>query len=101
TTKSVALLDLQDRPGVTTADISVCHWLKVKYFRKGTYVYSYATSDKDNNELNMGIKEKFVYIAVGGSYEYGNKNESIIPNVWLHNCFVVNSTSETIDVYMN
>ena len=38
-------------------DLTVCTWLHVLYFREKTYVYSYATSDKDNNELNLGMSE--------------------------------------------
>ncbi|KAK7027877.1 hypothetical protein SK128_012577 [Halocaridina rubra] len=44
----------------TLSDLSVCLWFKIFYFRKtSSYVFSYATSDKDNNEMNLGISTPY------------------------------------------
>ncbi|XP_063609108.1 uncharacterized protein LOC134783242 [Penaeus indicus] len=53
-TTSLALLKL-DRGSEVMSELTVCTWLQVHHFREKTYVFSYATSDRDNNELNMGI----------------------------------------------
>ncbi|KAK4294081.1 hypothetical protein Pmani_033268 [Petrolisthes manimaculis] len=85
------LLQQQSTPSPDTilVNLTVCSWLNVHHFREKTYVYSYATSDKDNNELNMSIREDKVFIAVGSKYLYGNSNTNFLPGVWYHVCFVV------------
>ncbi|XP_063590684.1 C-reactive protein 1.1-like [Penaeus indicus] len=91
--KAVTLLDLESSQPLK--DLSVCTWLKVTYFREETYVYSYATSDKRNNELNMGIKENTVRIAVAGEYFSEYASQSYVPDVWYHSCFVLRSDNES------
>ncbi|XP_050740132.1 uncharacterized protein LOC127010309 isoform X2 [Eriocheir sinensis] len=74
------------------SSLSVCLWLKVNFFREKTYVFSYATSDKDNNELNMSIKETSMFLAVGAKYLYGLRNASYVPGIWYHVCATVNDS---------
>ncbi|KAG0726210.1 Gamma-aminobutyric acid receptor subunit rho-3 [Chionoecetes opilio] len=81
------------------SDLSVCLRYRINFFREKTYVFSYATSDKDNNEMNMGLKEYTIFLAVGGSYRYGFQNMSYVPDLWYHACFVVNGT--TVFVYLD
>ncbi|XP_042237824.1 uncharacterized protein LOC121876616 [Homarus americanus] len=85
--RATIMLDPTSSPPLT--NLSVCSWFWIHHFREKTYVYSYATSDKNNNELNMGLKEYVAYIAVGGNYKYGLRNMTYVPGVWYHICFVV------------
>ncbi|KAK4301655.1 hypothetical protein Pmani_026213 [Petrolisthes manimaculis] len=107
TQDSHASLQLSPPPGTTTqpniTDLSVCLWVKVLQFKEtSSYVFSYATTDKDNNELNLGIKSEKIVMAVGGKYLYGNMDsEMFIPDSWYHICFVANSTNETATFFVN
>ncbi|XP_068239403.1 uncharacterized protein [Palaemon carinicauda] len=84
------------------SDLSVCVWLKVHYFQQTTsYVFSYATSNALNNELNFGIQYNQFVIAVGGKYVFGNKDLLYIPHTWYHICFVANSENQTGTFYLN
>ena len=38
-------------------EVSVCLWLKPLYFRLVTYAFSYATSNKKTNELNLSVRK--------------------------------------------
>ncbi|XP_045126023.1 uncharacterized protein LOC123513162 isoform X2 [Portunus trituberculatus] len=75
------------------SNLSVCLRFFINFFRESTYVFSYATSDKSNNDMNMGLKKNSIFIALGSSYKYGLKNMSYVPGIWYHACFVVNVTS--------
>ncbi|XP_063609109.1 uncharacterized protein LOC134783243 isoform X1 [Penaeus indicus] len=97
-TTSLALLKL-DRGSEVMSELTVCTWLKVHHFRENTYVFSYATSNRDNNELNMGIRPNGVYLAVDGRYRNSKINHIFVPDVWYHFCFVVARTSWV--VYVN
>ncbi|XP_076068380.1 uncharacterized protein LOC143040827 [Oratosquilla oratoria] len=91
TVNSTATLQLQGGE-LETSQFSVCSWIWVHHFREKTYVYSYVTSNKDNNELNLGIKHNYIYAAVGGKYVYGSKTRRNVPHTWYHVCVVANST---------
>ncbi|XP_042887276.1 uncharacterized protein LOC122263045 [Penaeus japonicus] len=99
TTASRAVTLLDGGSSEPIIDLSVCTWLKVTYFREKTYVYSYATSDKNNNELNMGIKEHSVLIAIAGKYVSEPANQSYVPDVWYHSCFVIHN--ESLSIYID
>ncbi|KAK8394124.1 hypothetical protein O3P69_006367 [Scylla paramamosain] len=81
------------------SNLSVCLRFFINFFRESTYVFSYATSDKNNNEMNMGLRENTIFIALGSSYKYGSRNMSYVPGMWYHACFVVNVT--TFLVYLD
>ncbi|KAK7086403.1 hypothetical protein SK128_013407, partial [Halocaridina rubra] len=76
--------------------MGVCIRLKVHHFRMKTYVFSYATSDKDNNEFNFGFKVEDAYVAIGSNYYSNSKTVFFSPRVWYHFCFVVNNTNYSI-----
>ena len=58
TPNSYAYLFLNGSDGdYQTTEISTCFWVKPEYFRQSTYVFSYATSTEDNNQLNFGIRK--------------------------------------------
>ncbi|XP_042869707.1 uncharacterized protein LOC122251682 [Penaeus japonicus] len=92
TTTSLALLKLTKEPEVLS-ELTVCTWLQIHHFREKTYVFSYATSDRDNNELNFGIRPDSVFLAVGGKYLFSWSNHTFVPDVWYHFCFAVAGTS--------
>ena len=57
TNTSYAWSSLNERKMKTLKDVSVCLWLKLLYFREYTYLFSYAISDEQSNELNLVIRE--------------------------------------------
>lgn len=100
---SLLLLTEEDSTTSSVSDLSVCAWIQVLHFRESTsYVFSYATSDKENNELNLGIKSSQIFIAIGGTYLYGRKRDaSYVPKLWYHICVVVDHRNRTGTFYVN
>ncbi|XP_064084504.1 uncharacterized protein LOC135200106 isoform X2 [Macrobrachium nipponense] len=94
--------DGEEATTAAVSDLSVCVWMKLHYFRQTTsYLFSYATSQAENNELNFGIQYKQILIAVGGKYVYGRAGLLFVPYTWYHFCFVANSEDSTGTFYVN
>ncbi|XP_076033039.1 uncharacterized protein LOC143020498 [Oratosquilla oratoria] len=86
----------------STDQMSVCSWIKVDYFRRNTYVYSYATSDQKSNEVNMKVEPNALKIAIGEKYSiYKERTNLVIPKRWLHACFVCSPSDMTLKIYVN
>ena len=57
TSKAVKIFNSDEIGLTSTSTISSCLWFKANYFRGSisSYLFSYATSDKNNNDFNLGI----------------------------------------------
>ncbi|XP_063871025.1 pentraxin-4-like [Scylla paramamosain] len=103
TSTSHALLLFPAANTTTITDFSLCLWFNVFYFRKSSsYICSYATSSKDNNEMNLGIRSSRIVLAAGSLYVDGFRRESLLlPGMWHHLCFVANGDRETGTFYLD
>ncbi|KAG7153977.1 Gamma-aminobutyric acid receptor subunit alpha-4-like [Homarus americanus] len=87
----------------STADLSMCVWVKVLHFKESSsYLLSYATSDLNNNEMNLAIKPSQLMIAIGGTYLHQKKTPlTYLPDVWYHICFVTSQQDSRGTFYLN
>lgn len=103
TAESFATLYPSTSPEVL-ADLTVCAWFKVFHFRgSSSYLFSYATSDKDNNEMNFGLKPDRVFGVLGGNYIYSPEQSQtlIFPRRWYHMCISADTKAGEGTVYLN
>ncbi|XP_047482401.1 uncharacterized protein LOC125034558 [Penaeus chinensis] len=103
TAESFATLYLSTSQEVLS-DLTACAWFKVFHFRgSSSYLFSYATSDKDNNEMNFGLKPERVFGVFGGNYVYSpvQSETAIFPGRWYHMCIAADSEGGKGIVYLN
>ncbi|XP_076033277.1 uncharacterized protein LOC143020649 [Oratosquilla oratoria] len=82
--------------------VSVCTWFRVEHFRKNTYVSSYVTSDRNNNDLNIKVAYNTVAVFLGGfSSRYYSRTPLVIPGHWFHLCFVNDPSNNNHHIYLD